>query len=189
MVIFCMTHMDPPTRTGITNGDGSGCPKSIHKKLASIGMALWTWGSHPYRCCDRPTRLSGVDATVCLIVWKSPIHIGNWMNIGPRHPSGLTPRSLYRRIVSCDARPRSSLYFSCTCFINGCSRLMAFICRACFTVSGTMTSRTSIVKSRIARPKLLKKMLYNSTRLLIIGRIMIRFQASPTNSKARSLHS
>ena len=63
---------------------------------------------------------------------------------------------------------------------------MAFICRACFTVSGIMTIRTSIVNIRIAMPKLLKKMLYNSTRLLIIGRIIIRFQASPMNSNARS---
>ena len=63
---------------------------------------------------------------------------------------------------------------------------MAFICRACFTVKGTMTTRTSTVNTRIAMPKLLKKMLYNSTRLLIIGRIMIRAQASPMNSKARS---
>ena len=94
VVIFCMTHIDPPTRIGITKGDGSGCPRSIHKKSASIGMALWTWGSHPYRCCDRLTRLSGVDATVCLIVWNSPIHIGNWTNMGPRQPSGLTPFSL-----------------------------------------------------------------------------------------------
>ena len=49
-----------------------------------------------------------------------------------------------------------------------------------------MTTRTSIVNTRIAMPKLLKKMLYNSTRLLIIGRIMIRPQASPMNSKERS---
>ena len=63
---------------------------------------------------------------------------------------------------------------------------MAFICRACFTVSGTMTRRTSAVNDRIAMPKLLKNMLYNSTRLFIIGRMMIRFQASPMNSKARS---
>ena len=62
---------------------------------------------------------------------------------------------------------------------------MAFICRACFTVSGTMTSRTRPVNTRIAMPKLLKKMEYNSTRLLIIGRIMVRFQASPMNSKSR----
>ena len=37
-VIFCMTHIDAPTRIGITIGDGSGCARSIHKKLLSIGM-------------------------------------------------------------------------------------------------------------------------------------------------------
>ena len=59
---------------------------------------------------------------------------------------------------------------------------MAFICRACFTVNGTMTSRIRAVNIRIAMPKLLKKMLYNSTRLLIIGPIISRRQASPMNS-------
>ena len=38
VVIFCMTHMDAPTRMGITNGVGSGSAKSIHRKLLSMGM-------------------------------------------------------------------------------------------------------------------------------------------------------
>jgi hypothetical protein len=40
VVIFCMTNMDPPTRIGITNGDGSGSARSIHRKELFIGMML-----------------------------------------------------------------------------------------------------------------------------------------------------
>ena len=46
VVIFCMTHIDTPTRIGITNGVGSGRARSIHRKLLSIGMTPWTWGIH-----------------------------------------------------------------------------------------------------------------------------------------------
>ena len=45
VVIFCITNMDAPTRTGITNGDGSGSAKSIHRKRLSSGITLWTCGS------------------------------------------------------------------------------------------------------------------------------------------------
>ena len=38
VVIFCMTHIDTPTRIGMTNGVGSGRARSIHRKLLSIGM-------------------------------------------------------------------------------------------------------------------------------------------------------
>ena len=40
VVIFCMTHMETPTRTGITNGVGSGRARSIHRNLLLIGMTL-----------------------------------------------------------------------------------------------------------------------------------------------------
>lgn len=36
-VIFCMTHMETPTRTGIMTGDGSGRAKSIQRKELSMG--------------------------------------------------------------------------------------------------------------------------------------------------------
>lgn len=93
VVIFCITHIEPPTRTGITNGVGSGSPKSNHKNDGSIGIALWTTGNHTYRCWDRSTSFSGVDPTVLMIVWNSPIQIGNCITIGPRQPKGLTPCS------------------------------------------------------------------------------------------------
>lgn len=38
VVIFCMTHIDTPTRIGMTNGVGSGRARSIHRKLLSMGM-------------------------------------------------------------------------------------------------------------------------------------------------------
>jgi hypothetical protein len=45
VVIFCMTHMDAPTRIGMMNGDGSGAARSIQRKLLSMGITLWTCGS------------------------------------------------------------------------------------------------------------------------------------------------
>lgn len=45
VVIFCMTHIDTPTRIGITNGVGSGRARSIHRKLLSMGMTPLTCGS------------------------------------------------------------------------------------------------------------------------------------------------
>ena len=45
VVIFCMIHMDAPTRIGMTKGDGSGAARSIQRKLLSMGITLWTWGS------------------------------------------------------------------------------------------------------------------------------------------------
>ena len=69
VVIFCMTHMDAPTRIGMMKGDGSGVARSIQRKLLSMGITLWTCGSHSYRCLDSPTRLSGLDGTVWRMAW------------------------------------------------------------------------------------------------------------------------
>ena len=109
VVIFCMTHIDTPTRTGMTNGVGSGSAKSIHRKSLSMGMTPCTCGSHSYKWRERPTRLSGLDGTVWRMAWYKPIQMGNWMNMGPRQPSGFTPCSRYSFIVSCEARCRSPL--------------------------------------------------------------------------------
>ncbi len=65
----------------------------------------------------------------------------------------------------------------------GWSADMARICRLCRTVSGIITARTITVNNRMLRPKLLKNMAYNSTRLLTIGSRMTRFQMSPIISK------
>ena len=53
---------------------------------------------------------------------------------------------------------------------------MAFIWRLCLMVRGIIIARTTTVKMMMAMPKLLKKMLYNSTRLLIIGPMMAASQ-------------
>ncbi len=66
-VIFCMTHMEIPTRTGITNGVGSGSARSIQRKLLLIGITPWTLGSQTYKCLESPTRLSGLEGTVWII--------------------------------------------------------------------------------------------------------------------------
>ncbi len=152
VVIFCMIHIDTPTKIGMTNGDGSGRARSIQRKLLFIGITLWTWGSQSYRCLDRPTRLSGFDGTVCRIAWYSPIQMGNWMNMGPRQPSGLTPRSRYSAIVSWDAFDLSFLFLSWISFMRGWSWLIDLICRLCLTVSGINNILTRSVKATIAIP-------------------------------------
>ena len=67
VVIFCMTHMETPTRTGITKGVGSGRARSIQRKLLFMGMTLCTLGSQTYKCLESPTRLSGLDGTVWMM--------------------------------------------------------------------------------------------------------------------------
>lgn len=104
------------------------------------------------------------------------------MNMGPRQPRGFTPCSRYMRMVSWEMRCRSFLKRSWSSLSLGCKPDMAFIWRLCFTVRGTRAARTTIVKPMIAKPKLLKNMLYNSTRLLIIGPMMTALQTSPISS-------
>ena len=63
VVVFCISHIDTPTRTGIT-GRVSGCARSSHRKELLMGMTSFTPGSQEYRCPDSPTRRSGVDGKV-----------------------------------------------------------------------------------------------------------------------------
>ena len=55
---------------------------------------------------------------------------------------------------------------------------MAFMERLCLMERGIMPARTITVNRIIATPKLEKKTAYNSTRLLIMGRIITPFQTS-----------
>ncbi len=89
--------------------------------------------------------------------------------MGPRHPSGLTPCSLYIRIVSWESRCRSLEYLAWISLSFGCRLDIDLSCRLCFTVRGIMIARTTSVNTTTATPKLLKKMLYSTNRLLIIG--------------------
>ena len=96
---------------------------------------------------------------------------------------GFTPDSRYSFIVSWERRAGSSLYFWVISFAFGASAPMAFVNRTCRMVSGTISARVTIVKTTMARPKLLKNTQYNSTRLLIIGLLITWFQISPISSK------
>ena len=187
--IFCIIHMEPPTRTGSRYGRGLSFEtkaRSIQRKLPSSGTTWWTGGSHEYRCRDRSASLSGVDGNVALNAQNRPKKIGIWMTIGPRHPRGLTPCCLYMRIVSCDARALSLGYLAWISLILGWSWLMAFICRLCFRVRGIMPVRMRTVNTMMLSPKLLKKTQYSITRLLIMGLMMAAFQMSPIRSTTRS---
>jgi hypothetical protein len=53
---------------------------------------------------------------------------------------------------------------------------MARIWRICFRVRGRVITRTSTVKAMMAMPMLLKKMTYNTIKVLSMGRIMTSFQ-------------
>ena len=63
VVVFCISHMDTPTSTGIT-GSESGCARSSHRNALFMGITSCTPGSHGYKCPDSPTRRSGVDGSV-----------------------------------------------------------------------------------------------------------------------------
>jgi hypothetical protein len=53
---------------------------------------------------------------------------------------------------------------------------MARIWRICFRVRGRVSTRTSTVNAMMARPMLLKKITYNTNKVLSMGRIMTSFQ-------------
>lgn len=69
----------------------------------------------------------------------------------------------------------------------GCREVMTFIWRLCLMVRGISMIRTISVKAMMLRPKLLKRMLYNSTRPLIIGWMIMRFQMSLITSTGRTV--
>ena len=60
IVIFCWTHVEAPTSSGIMMGEGSGSPRFIHKKSAFSGTIVSDRGFHEYSLWDRPTRWSGL---------------------------------------------------------------------------------------------------------------------------------
>ena len=102
---------------------------------------------------------------------------------GPRQPMGLTPASRYMRMVSWETRARSLRYLSWISRILGCRVLMARICRTCFRVSGSVTTRTRTVSRMMAMPIWLKLITYNTIRVLSIGRMIASFQITVRASK------
>ena len=159
VVIFCITHMEPPTRMGSKKGAGllaENLARSIQRKELSRGTASLTLGSQLYRRPDRSASFSGVDGNVWRRAKKRPKKMGIWITIGPRQPRGLTPCSLYMRIVSWEARALSLGYFFWMSLTWGWIAAMAFICRLCFNVRGIISTRTMMVKNIMLSPKLLK---------------------------------
>ena len=80
-------------------------------------------------------------------------------------------------------RARSPLYRSCISFILGCMAVMPRICRSCFRVRGSVASRTNTVKTTIAMPMLLKKITYNTSKELSMGRMITSVQRAKMISK------
>ena len=110
---------------------------------------------------------------------KRPRKIGICTTSGPRQPTGFMPCSRYSFIVSWESFWRSFLYRSWSSFILGCTAVMAFMDRLCLMERGIIPARMMTVNMMIATPKLEKKAAYNSTRLLIMGRMITLFQISP----------
>ena len=109
MVIFCWTQVETKTSTGIISLVGSGSARSNQRKVELNGATanIGATGIQVYSFSDSPTRLSGREKTSWINTRNRPIRIGIWTIIGPRQPRGLTPASLYRRMVSWDTRDRS----------------------------------------------------------------------------------
>ena len=96
-VIFCITHIEPPTRIGRSSGAGFSLEyraRSSHRNVPSSGTTSWTGGSHGYSLPARSASLSGVEGNVPLRAQNRPMKMGICTIMGPRHPRGLTPCSL-----------------------------------------------------------------------------------------------
>ena len=146
-------------------------------------MNIGKTGIQVYNLSENPTRLSGREKRIWINTRNKPIRMGIWTTIGPRQPKGLTPASRYSRIVSWDTRERSLEYRSWISFSFGCRELMAFICFNCFSVRGSVTSRTKAVNKMIATPNWLKQMVYRTTSPLSMGRMISSVQRSEMTSK------
>lgn len=177
--------MDMPTSTGSTNRGGSA--RSSHRKRLSRGMASFTRGSQAYNFCDSPARRSGWSGRVWMMAWYRPIQMGIWMNMGPRHPRGLTPFSLYRRMVSWDCFCLSSGYFWRISIARGWISDIFLVIRICFSVRGRVTTRMITVNTRMLAPKLAKNRAYSSTRMFIMGPRMSWFHTVAISSSTRYL--
>ena len=118
-VIFCCTQVEAPTNRGIITFEGSGSARLSQRNWLLRGTASWTNGTQEYSLSERFTSLSGLVGRVCTKAWNNPIHIGNWITMGPRQPMGLTPASRYIRIVSWESLLESPLYLSRSCWSFG----------------------------------------------------------------------
>ena len=56
------------------------------------------------------------------------------------------------------------------------------VIRICFRVRGNVTRRMMMVNTRMLTPKLAKKRAYSSTRMFIIGPMIIWFHTAATSS-------
>ena len=66
-IIFCCTHIEPPTSKGSMTLVGSGSERSNQRKPLFRGIAVWTPGSQEYSFCERSTRRSGFRGMAWMI--------------------------------------------------------------------------------------------------------------------------
>ena len=113
-----------------------------------------------------------------MIDWYSPIQIGSCTTIGPRHPTGFTPSSLYSLIVSCVTFCESLPYFCRISWIFGCSWDIARLALICFRVSGYIAILTTMVNAMMLSPKLLARIPYRNISAFSMGPRRIASQMS-----------
>ena len=95
--------------------------------------------------------------------------MGSCTNIGPKHPMGFTPSSLYSFMVSWVTFWESLPYFCRISWIFGWRPDMAREAFSCLRVSGYMAMRTAMVKAMMLSPKLLARTPYRKISAFSIG--------------------
>ncbi len=158
VLIFCMTKVETPTSTGRMKVV-SGLARSQTRNWLLSGTTWSTPGSQLYSTWESLSKFSGVVGRATNTAWYRPIQMGNWMSIGPRQPTGLTPNSRYRAIVSLERRWRSPAYRFFSSSRRGLRAVVARIWRIWRIVRGIVTKRTNAVKTKMAIPKSLHRSL------------------------------
>jgi len=69
VIIFCCTHIEPPTRMGRSTLEGSGSERSSHRKPLFSGIASWTPGTQDQSLWERLTRPSGLLGRAFMMDW------------------------------------------------------------------------------------------------------------------------
>lgn len=69
VIIFCCTHIEPPTRMGRSTLEGSGSERSSHRKPSFNGIASWTPGTQAQSLWERLTRPSGLLGRAFIMDW------------------------------------------------------------------------------------------------------------------------
>ena len=146
--------------------------KSIHNHIVLIPSSVWYHDPNDEKKLYNHS-VGIVSAAICLITKNNPINTGIWISI-LKHPfNGPAPSFFNIFMVSSDSFFGSSLYFSCTSCILGCSHHIDCCICAPARLGLIRRSLTTIVIQTIARPKFPPNNPRNITIILNTGRYKI----------------